>query len=158
MIMTIWGGLRTIGAFVSAFRIYFIAAAVVTAGVTAFNYIDNHGEMKATLTSNKVTIQKLELNVDTLNDEIKARNAQIARMNERRTQEIMEAQARLDKARQTVKDLRERTKAIQAELGNIRLETLEAIRDDEEFANWANAAVPSTGWRLLQQAGGGVPD
>jgi hypothetical protein len=38
------------------------------------------------------------------------------------------------------------------ELGVARFETIEAIRDDEDFADWVDWNVPGVAWGLLHTA------
>jgi hypothetical protein len=114
--------------------------------------------MKAELMAGDTTISELTVDVATLRVEIRKRDERIENMNAKWRQKVTEERIRVETARQAVIDLQVENTRLQEELGVTRFETLEAIRDDEDFADWVDWTVPSAGWRLLQQASEGVRD
>jgi hypothetical protein len=139
-------------AFVSKFRIYFYLAAIGALAVTVFNYIDNHGEMKATIIAQENTISTQVANMASLRLELQRRNVRIEKINEQKRREVEEARLQVQRATILVQQVRVENELIREELEITRFETLEAMRDDEDFNDWANEHVPSAGWRLLQQS------
>lgn len=84
--------------------------------------------------------------------ELGKRNERIENMNARRREEILEAEVKLNEALAAAEALRVERDSVKEDLEVTRFELLEAIRDDEEVADWVDGVVPSGSWRLLQQA------
>ena len=158
MIAAILTGIKVIKGFAKAWKVYIIIAALAGVLFTAWNYVDNHGAMKAELSANDVTIDELLLDVELLHAQIDTRNATIQSMNARRLEELAAAKIRLQLARDMVQDLQSQNENILEELKVTQFETLDAIRDDEDFADWVDWTVPSSGWSLLRKASEGSRD
>lgn len=150
--------LKAVPGFLHTWRLYIMGALILTAGITAFNYIDNHGEMKAQLVAGKETIQGQALDIKALRLEIAKRDERLAAQRALRLAELEEAQLRLQEANDLIDELREEQSDLRQELEVTRFETLEAIRDDEDFSDWVDGIVPPVAWSLLRDAAEGGSD
>lgn len=147
-----------VGGFIKAYRWWIIIGAAVTLLTTVLVYVDNHGEMKATIVAQHGQIDTLNGHVTSLNATIERRNATIARMNLEFMALAEAEQARLRAAKAEAEVLREERDRIAEELGVARFELVEAIRDDEDFADWVDWDVPPGAWSLLRAAAEGGPN
>ncbi len=155
MIASILGIYKMVSGFIGAYK--WIMAAVAIAGLvtTVFVYIGNHGEMKAALVAQNADLMVCaDTNVQ-FAGEIGSLNMRIRESNDRRRVEIAAAQEILEMAASVVAKVRKENAELKLDLGVTRFETLEAIRDDENFADWVDWNVPAAGWRLLRDAAEG---
>jgi hypothetical protein len=148
-------GIGVVKGLAVAYRMWILGAAIGAALLTGFNYIDNHGEMKATIKAYEITLADQEADKQSLRDALASCEQRISDTNEARREELAEARIRLGLANQLSFDLRQEVERVHEELEVTRFETLEAIRDDEDFADWVDGTVPSAAWRLLKQASEG---
>jgi hypothetical protein len=88
-------------------------------------------------------------------DEIANLNLRINAYNMLRREEIAAAKIVVLKAARIVGEVNAENEQLKLDLGVTRFETLEAIRDDETFADWVDWTVPSAGWRLLRDSAEG---
>jgi hypothetical protein len=152
MIGSILTGIKVVRGFAKAWKMYLIIAAVAGVLITAWNYIGNHSEMKAQLVANEALITELYSDLEQTNMQVFARDDRIRGMNAKRMEEVAAEKIRLQIARDMVLGLQVRNESILEELKVTQFKTLEAIRDDEDFADWVDYTVPSAAWRLLDQA------
>lgn len=152
MSSVILGFFKAIPIFLQTWRLYIVGGAIITAGLLVFNYIDNHGEMKAKIISQNNLLEQCDINAVSQSTEIMDLNARIEHLNARELEELHTLRVRLQAAEDAAEALRVRSNELREELAMTRFETLEAIQDDEDFADWVSEPVPSAGWRLLQQA------
>jgi len=153
-IIAIW---KTVSGFVKTYKIIMGIVAAAGIAISVFNYIDNHGEMKAQAESDTQMIAQLVLNVEALQAQVNGRDARIKRMNAERLEEIAVDKARLKEAEEQANVVREENAELLIDLGVTRFELLEAIRDDEVFADWVDGTVPVAGWDLLRNAATDTP-
>lgn len=152
----IWAAfIKGIPTFLHTWRIYIVTGVILAAAVTVFNYVDNHGEMKAQLAAGKEVIDGQIIDIEHLRIELAKRDERLAKQREVRLAELEDARVRLAEAHELIDELREEQERVQAELEVTRFQTLEAIRDDEDFADWVDYGVPTTAWSLLRQAAEG---
>ncbi|MBW2647544.1 MAG: hypothetical protein JRE23_15495 [Deltaproteobacteria bacterium] len=151
-IKAIKGGISVVKGFAKAWKMYLLIAAVVSVLVTAWVYVGNHSKMKAELVANDALITQLYSDLEHVNLQVFARDDRIRSMNNQRMEEVEAARARLQMARDMVLGLQLQNENILEELKFTQFKTLEAIRDDEDFADWVDYPVPSAAWRLLDQA------
>ncbi len=153
--MGILGIFKLIGGFASAYKYILIAVAVGGFLITGYNYISNHAEMKAQIIAYDAEITScLATGVD-LHVEIDEQNVRISTSNALQRERIAEGELRLQAANATVEVLRGEKKELKIELGVTRFETLEAIRDDEDFEDWVSWGVPGIAWSLLRDSAEG---
>lgn len=155
MIGGLWKAFKVISGFVSAYKWILGGAAIASLAATAFIYVGNHGEMKVTITSQEGRIAQLIVDNKNLDWEVGRRNIIIETQSALQRQLIAEAAERVDNANKAVEALLIERSKLSTELGEIRFELLEAIRDDENFADWVDWPVPIAGWRLLRSASEG---
>ena len=152
MIAMLVMGWKAVSTFIAQWRIYFYIAALGAAALTVFNYIDNHGEMKATIEANEQTMARQVENMRTLRLELQNRDQRIAAINAAKRIEVAQARRQIQHATELVEATRIENARIREALEVTRFETLEAMNDDESFNDWANEPVPVAGWSLLQRA------
>lgn len=143
---------KAIPTFLHTWRIYIATGAILTAAIVLFNYVGNHGEMKAQLVAGKEVVEDQALEIAALREEIKARDARLILDRELKLAELEAARVRLDEANAIIDELRAEQERVQAELKATRKATREAIQNDQVLADWADNSVPPAAWRLLQQA------
>lgn len=149
--------IKAVGGFISVYKIWIYAGLLGTALITTFNYIDNHGEMKATVEMQEQALEVANLEIASLITTIKARDATITRMNLANVHQAEQEQKRLETAKTIIQTLRTQRDILTEELSVSRFELLEAIENDEEFADWVDGDVPISGWRLLREAADSGP-
>lgn len=142
---TIWGTLVRYRA------IIWVAALVIALG-TVFVFYGNCRANSVALAEANLTVDRLTTEISILREELAARNLRIRLMNEQRLQELDKAEKLLAEAVAVGIALRNERDQMFEELEVTKFELLEAIRDDEEMADWVDDVVPSSAWRLLQQA------
>lgn len=147
--------IKAIPGFIHTWRLFIMGGAILAAGITLFNYIDNHGEMKATIASSEETIKGQFIDIQALRIQIQKRDVRLMREREVKLAELEQARVRLAVAIELINELRADQERVQEELEVTRFETLEAIRDDEEMADWVDHTVPGVAWSLLRQAAEG---
>jgi tRNA isopentenyl-2-thiomethyl-A-37 hydroxylase MiaE len=155
MIAAIWAFAKAVPVFIKTWRWTIAGVAAVTTAVTVFNYIDNHGEMTATIDSNKITIESQADHIEALREELAKRDARLLKIREEKLAEATRARVRLAEANILIGDLQAEQARIQAKLEVTRSETLEAIKNDEDMANWVTIPVPAVAWSLLRNAAEG---
>lgn len=138
--------------FLVKYRKLVLIGLCVAAGLVVFNYIDNHGEMKAQIKALQSDNDDYLFDISELNVELAKRNERIARMNERALAQAAAAQLRLEHSQKVIRDLRTEVEKVQKSLAATRVKTLEAMRDDEEFAAWGTTTVPPIAWSLLSES------
>lgn len=155
----IWAAFfKGIPTFLHTWRIYIASAAILATAITVVNYIGNHGEMKAQLAAGKDVIANQVIDIKALRLEILKRDERLAAQRATKLAELESARLRLAEANELIDELRADQERMREELEVTRFETLEAIRDDEEFADWVDGTVPPIAWSLLRDAAEGRSD
>lgn len=152
ILTTLYTGFKLVKGFFTTYKWVVVGIAVAGMATSVFVYIDNHGEMKSSIVAQEQQIDDLIRISQSLELAIKSRNATISRLNMEKITLIADNRRKLAKANQLAQEVREQRDVITEELGILRFETLEAIRDDEDFADWVDWNVPSAGWSLLRAA------
>ena len=143
---------KAVSGFAKAYKLIIAIVAVLGVVGTVFVYIGNHGEMKAEIIALKSDLAACNGAAESFSNELVAVNGRIREGNVRRLEEIAEARVRLDAANAATELLYRANEELTIELGESLFETLEAIQDDEDFADWAYGPVHVTGWSLLRDA------
>lgn len=152
ILTTLLTGFKLAKSFVSTYKWVMAGIAIAGFATSVFVYIDNHGEMKATIAGMESKINQCISDNGGLDATIAARNATITRMNTAQRELIAANKARIARANAVVEALRTERDVLTEDLGVLRFETIEAIRDDEDFADWVDWTVPVAGWSLLRTA------
>lgn len=152
-----WTAIRSGWRWTAKYRVYLLIGALAGAGLYILSYVTDHAEMKIQISAKTQELERLKDRDMQLMKIIEQRDQQIIRMNERRMQELAEMRMRLADARMEATEARATRDRITEELAMTRFQTLEAMRDDEEFADWISEPVPATGWMLLREASEGNP-
>lgn len=147
--------IATIFGFVKAYRWIMMIGAVASVALPIFLYIGNHGKMKALVPALKAQVEQCQDTNVSFVDEIGNLNLRIQASNAKRRQEIIQAMQIIEATQFAAIELLDENEQLKLELSETRFETLEAIRDDEDFADWVDWTVPPTGWRLLRDAAEG---
>lgn len=132
-----------------------LGITIVSTSATIFFYVSNHGKMKVQI---PVLKEKVELCQETniaFVSEIMDLNIRIRESNARQRQKIIQAMQIIEATQEAAIVLLEENELLKMELSITRFNTLEAIRDDEDFADWADWTVPPAGWSLLRAAADG---
>lgn len=132
-----------------------IGGAVLTLATTLFVYVGNHSAMKVEIVNLKNQAVEKDFHIEALERELANRNVRLAKERERRVAEALAAELRLEAAKAAAEDLRAEAERVREELAVTRFETLEAIRDDEDMADWVDGTVPPAAWGLLRAAAEG---
>lgn len=134
-----------------------IAMAVALGGVliTALVFYGNCRANAVALEAAYLDVKELKLDLAAARVELQVRNDRIADINKRHLQELAAAKEVLAQAVEVGQQLREERDNALEDLGVARFELLEAIRDDEEMADWVDWDVPVSAWGLLRAAAEG---
>lgn len=147
-----FGWLKLAGGFLGAYRIWIMSAAIVAAMASVFVFYGNAQARKVELVAANELIVSLRFDLQSARVELDARNQRIREMNARQLEELRNARDLLNQSLKISAVLREERDDLKQQLEENRFELLEAIRDDEEMAEWADGTVPGTAWGLLGQA------
>lgn len=147
-----WSLLKTIVNFASAYKLIIGIVAAAGMVITILTYVHNYGQMKAQIVDFERTVQQCHALQEACLRGVESRNQRIAEINMLMEKELAEANARIAAANEAAAELRADRDRITEELAVTRFELLEAIRDDEDFADWVDTDVPVAAWSLLQQA------
>ena len=149
--------LKAIGTALAPFKFYFIAAAIAAVVGVVGLYI--YGAEQAKGQVNLLEFANTQLSnanaqaasdIQALNNRIKAHNAQKLR-------DIAEAAERLEQAREVAAVVAKEKDVIAEELAVVRFSILEAIRDDEDYADWAFYPAHPSIWLQISAADSGIP-
>jgi hypothetical protein len=151
-------GYKVVKGFMTAWKFYLIAAAVLSAAATVFLYVSNHEKMKATIPVMEAQVASCEVTTNALRAHVVTQNERIAGYNVQRKQDFLEAMARAEAMKIQMNELRKANELLREELSGILFRNVEAIQDDEDFADWVDGDVPSTAWSLLREAAEGSGD
>lgn len=137
----------------------FWALAIAAAGVltTVLVFYGNCRANAVALESANTTIKELRLDLSAARVELEARNERIRVMNKRQMDELQKARDLLDESLAVANRLRSEREDLKLQLEENRFELLEAVRDDEDMADWVDYDVPAVAWGLLQQAAQATP-
>ena len=151
--------IATIIGLYKSYKWIMFAGAVASVVIPGFLYIQSHGKMKILVPALKSQVEECQDTNVAFVDEIMDLNIRIRAANAQRRQDIINAMQIIEATQEAAIVLLEENELLKLELSATRFETLEAIRDDEDFADWVDWDVPPAGWRLLRDAaeGGGPP-
>lgn len=152
ILTTLWSGFKIAKGFISTYRWAVLGIAIAGFATSVFVYIDNHGEMKANIVGMTDKLNQCISDNQGLDATIAARNATIAAQSLVQQELIAANKERIAQANAIVVALRAERDVLVEDLSVLRFETIEAIRDDEDFADWVDWTVPVAGWGLLRTA------
>lgn len=132
-----------------------LLGTIVSVVIPVFLYIQSHGKMRVLVPTLKNQVEQCQDTNVAFMDEISDLNIRIRLVNAQRRQDIVNAMQIIEATQEAAIVLLEENEILKLELSTTRFETLEAIRDDEDFADWVDWTVPSAGWRLLRDAAEG---
>jgi hypothetical protein len=155
MIGAIISGFKLVSGFAKAYKWIIACGAVASFALTAFIYVGSHAKMKVLIPLLKDQVEQCQNTNVAFADEIANLNLRINAYNMLRREEIAAAKIVVLKAARIVGEVNAENEQLKLDLGVTRFETLEAIRDDETFADWVDWTVPSAGWRLLRDSAEG---
>lgn len=147
-----FGWLKLAGGFLGAYRIWIMSAAIVAALLSIMVFYGNAQARKVELAAANELIGSLRFDLQAARVELDARNQRIRDMNARQLEELRHARDLLNQSLRMSAVLREERDDLKQQLEENRFELLEAIRDDEDMADWVDYDVPAVAWGLLQQA------
>ena len=150
------GILKMAWGIVASYRIWIMLAAAVGVLTTVLVFYGNCRANVVALEAAQTEIADLKADFAASENALKYQNERIRLDNEHKLRALAEANQQLNKARAAAILLQlERDKA-KLELEEAQFALLEAIRDDEDFADWANGPVPIDTWSLLRTASEGT--
>lgn len=145
-----WTVIKAITGLAGTYRYIIMAVALAGALAVVYGHIRNDGIRDTSLatyerdaTAYIVTIERL--------------NARVAATNKEKLAALARSSTRLDAMRVTAAAVREANTRIEEEVKYLRFEILEKMSNDEDYADWAYAAVPLDAWKLLHSAATGTP-
>ena len=150
-----WSVLKLIGSVIGSYRYYLMAAAIAGFIGTAYLHVRWDGTRDARLEAAVNLLHERNDAAIAYRATIADLNARIAETNQARQDDLAEAETRLAAARQVADLIHQRNETMQTEIGVLRFEILEGIRDDEDFSDWAYGPVHTNAWGLLRDAAEG---
>jgi len=148
-------GLWTIAtSFVTAYRTWFVvgSAVAVFALIAGHLALDNSRIKK--LSAAKVRIEAMESELVNRHASIVNLNKRISDSNARQLEALEQAAIRIKAAEDAAEVVRIERDVIAEDLEVTRFEILEAIRDDEDMADWVDWDVPVIAWQRLRDTAG----
>jgi hypothetical protein len=150
-----FGILKVVLGFFSMYRLV-IFGTVLAGGLvwlTTHFYLD--GKRKALVEDQEQQLEVAVMVVHGLKDNIKILNIRIEEANAEKIRVMVRERILVVKAHKKAEAVSAENELIKAELEMSRFNTIEAIRDDEDFADWVDWNVPLAGWSLLRDAAEG---
>jgi len=146
--MGIFTFIRTYGLI---FKVLGLVILIGGSVVSAYAYVSAHSRNKVLVETQGKTIEGLKLRIADL-------NARLVEENIRKAQRIKAAEDRATRNRELAEDAIADRDQIKAELAAVRKKTREEIKNDPEFAEWADDNIPAAAWRMLREANSGGGD
>lgn len=136
----------------SSWKFWGIGVAAAGALVFVLNYVGAHSRMKAEIGALEARVASCIDTRKQMTVSLAQRNERLQRVAEERRQSAAADRERFAQAQMTIDALREEVNDTRQALEVTRFETLEAIRDDEDFADWVDGDTPTRAWSLLGTA------
>jgi hypothetical protein len=150
------GTLRMIWGIVASYRIWIMLAAAGGVLISVLVFYGNCRANAVALEAAQAEIVDLKTDYAASENARKYQNARIQKDNEQKLAALRRANQQLNEARAAAALLQvERDKA-KLDLEEAQFALLEALKDDEDFADWANEPVPLDTWGLLRTASEGT--
>lgn len=134
------------------YRVWISAGLITLVIATAAIFYGNCRANATALEGANGIIQDLRLDLSAAHVELSARNERIQSMNDAHLIELAAARDLLQKSLMMSEAIRQERDLIREDLKVTQYELLEAIKDDEEMADWVDWTVPSSAWGLLRDA------
>jgi hypothetical protein len=149
-------GGKAIGSVLAPFKMYLIAAAIaaVVGAVGYYVFTAERAKGRVLLLESKIS-QYVTANA-IAESEINNLNNRITAHNEQKLKDIDRAEAKLKTAQTEAKELKAEKEVISEQLAVATFTITEAIRDDEEYADWAYYPTHITVWDQLYAADQGT--
>lgn len=143
--------IKLILGFLGPYKYAIIAVALVGVLSTVYMHIRNDG------------IRDTQLAVYEQSNAAQARritrmNGRFTRQNEAKLAEIAKAEEKMKAAQAAARDVEAKNTEMEIDIGVLRFENLEAMQNDEEYADWAYGTVHPTAWLMLGKAATTVHD
>jgi O-succinylbenzoate synthase len=132
-----------------------MAASIAAVIIPGFLYIQGHGKMKVLVPVLKEQVAQCQDTNVAFIGEIADLNIRIRASNAAQRAKIIQAMQIIEATQKAAIVLLEENEQLKEELKKTRFDTIEAIRDDEDFADWVDGTVPPIGWKLLRDAAEG---
>jgi len=139
------------------YRLWVSAALIIGAITTVAIFYGNCRANATALEGAYAEIAGLRTDLQMARIELDARNDRIKSLNDRHRTELKNARNLLQQSLVMAQNIREERDEIREDLKISQFELLEAIRDDENMADWVDWPVPSSAWGLLRNAAEGTP-
>lgn len=140
------------GSFFAPFKMWIIGGAILSAVVTVFVHFNNDGNRKADLAAALTALETLEKDAifaKEANDNLTLR---LKAQREDKLAAIAAADERTKIAKESAAAVKAEKEVIVEELAVANFNILEAIRDDEDYADWAYYPAHTTIWNQLYTA------
>ena len=151
-----FGILKMAWGIVASYRIWIMLAAAVGVLTTVLVFYGNCRANAVALEAAQAAITDLKADYEASENARKYQNARIQKDNEQKLVALQQANQQLNEARAAAVLLRLERDKVKLELEEAQFALLEAIRDDENFSDWANELVPVDTWSLLRAASEGT--
>lgn len=138
--------------FMAAHRIWFIAGSVIAACGLVFGHLALDKMRNTKLEHYKAATAQLTADYTACQSAVASLNDRIAANNRRQQEALAAAAARVKHAEDLARLAAAERDVISEELQVTRFEVLEAIRDDEDMADWVDWSVPAVAWDRLRDA------
>lgn len=146
------GIVSTLLGFTKAHKVMLHVVAIGSLLSLVIFYAVYAGALKDSVRAKDDQIALLRVTVTEQEAELQRRNARIVKANREKMQAVTKKEEELIAARILSRQLMNERDKVTEELAVARFEILEAIRDDEDMADWVDWTVPSAAWRLLEQS------
>lgn len=146
------------GKALAPYRFWINASFIIAAITTVALFYGNCRANAEALDGAYTEIEGLHVDLQMARVELDARNQRIKDMNARHIKELQNARDLLEQSLAMAQVIRAERDEIREDLKVSQFELLEAIRDDEDMADWVDWNVPSSAWSLLRDAAEGTPD
>lgn len=145
-----------LGFFTGGAKWYLIGGAVLTTLLSIAVHFNNDGNRKADLATALTSLETLEKDALFAKDENDNLTNRLKTQREEKLEEVARANERTKNAQKMAALVKIEKEAIAEELAMINFSILEAIRDDEDYADWAYYPTHITVWGQLRNADQGT--
>lgn len=150
------GTLKLVWDIVASYRIWIMLAAASGVLITVLAFYGNCRANAVALEAAKAEIVDLKADYAASENARKYQNARIQKDNEQKLEALRRTNQQLNEARAAATALRIERDKTKLELEEAQFALLEALKNDEDFADWANDSVPLDTWGLLRAASEGT--
>jgi len=138
--------------FFAPFKMYLIGGALLSAAITVFVHFNNDGNRKAELAAALASLETLEEDALFAKEENDNLTERLKDQREEKLREVAAANEQTRIAKETAASVKDEKDKITEELAVANFTILEAIRDDEDYADWAYYPAHITVWSQLYNA------